>query len=53
MDVEKILADRMVAVDLLVYTPEEMRSLYGMGSPLIAEIIETGKVIYSVSEQYP
>ncbi|MGV7931130.1 MAG: HEPN domain-containing protein [Spirochaetota bacterium] len=46
MAVERIIADRSIAVDLMVYTPEEVRSLYAMGSPFITEVIDTGKVIY-------
>jgi predicted nucleotidyltransferase len=44
--VEKALADREVALDILVYTPEEMRFLHSIGSPLIQEVIETGRVVY-------
>ncbi len=44
--VEKALADRGVALDILVYTPEEMRYLHSIGSPLIEEVIETGRVLY-------
>jgi HEPN domain-containing protein/predicted nucleotidyltransferase len=46
MAVERIIADRSIAVDLMVYTPEEVRSLYAMGSPFITEVIDTGKVVY-------
>jgi len=44
--VERLLADRAVAVDLFVYTPAEMLKLYGMGSPFVEEIVATGKVVY-------
>jgi HEPN domain-containing protein/predicted nucleotidyltransferase len=44
--VEKTLADRGVAIDILVYTPAEMRFLHSIGSPLIEEVIETGRVLY-------
>lgn len=46
MAVERIIADRSIAVDLLVYTPDEVRSLYYMGSPFITEVLETGRVVY-------
>jgi HEPN domain-containing protein len=29
-----------------VYTPEEIRALYAAGSPLIEEVVETGRVLY-------
>lgn len=44
--VEKILADRRMPLDILVYTPQEMRYLFSIGSPFIEEVIETGRVIY-------
>lgn len=46
IQVEKILSERAVPLDILVYTPEEMRYLYSIGSPFVEEIIETGRVIY-------
>jgi HEPN domain-containing protein len=44
--VEKALVDRGVALDILVYTPEAMLFLHSIGSPLIEEVIETGRVVY-------
>ncbi len=44
--VEKLLADRDAPLDILVYTPDEMRYLYSIGSPFIEEVVETGRVIY-------
>lgn len=46
MEVERVLADRAVALDLTVYTPNEMRGLYAQGSPFITEVLATGKVLY-------
>lgn len=46
MEVETLLADREVALDILVYTPEEVRRLFSMGSPFMEEIFETGRMIY-------
>jgi len=43
---ENALADREVALDILVYTPQEMHFLHSIGSPLIEEVIETGRVLY-------
>ena len=44
--VERLLADRALALDLLVYTPAEVWKLYTLGSPLIQEVTEKGKVLY-------
>lgn len=46
MEVERVLADRAVALDLTVYTPNEMRGLYAQGSPFITDVLATGKVLY-------
>ena len=46
MAAERILADRALPLDIFVYTPDEMRRLYAMGSPFIEEIVETGRVLY-------
>ena len=46
MAAEPILADRGLPLDIFVYTPDEVRRLYAMGSPFIEEIVETGRVLY-------
>jgi HEPN domain-containing protein/predicted nucleotidyltransferase len=46
VDVEKLLADRRIPLDILVYTRREIWDLYAMGSPLIATILETGRVLF-------
>lgn len=46
VEVGRLLADRRVPVDLVVYTPGEMWQLYQAGSPFIQEVVETGKVLY-------
>ncbi len=46
MTVERLLADRALPLDLLVYTPSEFYRLYTQGSPLIQEITEKGKILY-------
>ncbi len=46
IEVEKILADRLLPIDILVYTPQEMRFLFSVGSPLIEEVMEEGRIIY-------
>ncbi len=40
IEVETLLADRAVPIDIVVYTPDEMRMLYSMGSPFVEEIVE-------------
>jgi HEPN domain-containing protein/predicted nucleotidyltransferase len=44
--VERLLADRTIPLDILVYTPREMWDLYSAGSPLMATILETGRVLF-------
>jgi HEPN domain-containing protein/predicted nucleotidyltransferase len=46
MEVERILADRIVPLDILVYTPEEVRLLYRIGSPFMEEVMRKGKVLF-------
>ncbi|MCD6506418.1 HEPN domain-containing protein [Candidatus Poribacteria bacterium] len=46
IEVEKILSDRLIPLDLFVYTPQEVRSLLSIGSPFIEEVMRKGKVIY-------
>ena len=46
VEVERLLADREIPLDILVYTPREMWDLYAMGSPLISAILETGTVLF-------
>lgn len=44
--VEKLLADRAVSLDILVYTPKEVRYLFSIGSPFIEEVVSTGRVLH-------
>ncbi len=46
VEVETILADREMPLDIFVYTPEEARRLYSMGSPFMEEIMDTGRLLY-------
>ena len=46
IEVETLLADRAVPIDIIVYTPDEMRNLYSMGSPFVEEIVEKGRLLY-------
>lgn len=45
-EVEKILSDRLIPLDIIVYTSQEMKSLFSLGSPFIQEVLEKGKVLY-------
>jgi len=46
IEVERLLSDRQVPLDLLVYTPRELLDLYAAGSPFIEEVLESGRVLY-------
>jgi HEPN domain-containing protein/predicted nucleotidyltransferase len=46
IEVETLLADRAVPIDLIVYTPDEIRRLYSIGSPFVEEIVEKGRLLY-------
>lgn len=40
------LMDTMIAVDYVVYTPEEISECLSLGDPFIKKILKEGKVIY-------
>ena len=44
--VERLLADRSTPLDIHIYTPDEMRTLFKIGDPFIEEVLEKGKVVY-------
>ena len=46
IEVERLLSDRRIPLDILVYTPQELRDLYDAGSPFVEDVIETGRVLY-------
>jgi HEPN domain-containing protein/predicted nucleotidyltransferase len=46
IEVERLLADRVVPVDVIVYTPGELRRLFAVGSPFIEDLMEHGRVLY-------
>lgn len=46
VEVESLLADRNVALDLIVFTPRELRGLFFAGDAFIEQVVETGKVLY-------
>ena len=46
IEVERLLSDRTLPLDIMVYTPEEMRYLFSVGSPFIEEVLEKGRLLY-------
>ena len=46
VEVERILAERLLPLDIMVYTPEEVRFLFSIGSPFIEEVMEKGRLLY-------
>jgi uncharacterized protein len=50
IEVERLLAPRSIPLDLLVYTPGEIHSLFLQGNPLIEEILKNGKVLFMRKE---
>lgn len=46
MEVERVLSDRQIPLDIRVYTSQEIRYLFSVGSPFIEEIMETGRLLY-------
>lgn len=46
IEVERLLSDRRIPLDILVYTPQELRDLYAAGNPFVEDVIETGRVLY-------
>jgi HEPN domain-containing protein/predicted nucleotidyltransferase len=45
-EVERFLSDRQLPLDINVYTPQEIRYLFSIGSPFIGEVFKEGKVVY-------
>lgn len=46
MEVEWILSDRSLPLDIMVYTPQEVRFLFSIGSPFIEDVMEKGRLLY-------
>jgi HEPN domain-containing protein/predicted nucleotidyltransferase len=46
IEAERILSDRLIPVDITIYTPEEVRYLFSVGSPFIEEVMEKGRLLY-------
>jgi len=45
-EVERLFSDRLLPLDIRVYTSQEVRFLYSIGSPFIEEVIEKGRLFY-------
>jgi len=46
-EVSRILIDREVPVDILVFTPEETAKRKKIGDPFILNILNSGKLVYA------
>ncbi len=46
IEAERILSDRFIPIDITIYTPEEVRYLFSVGSPFIEEVMEKGRLLY-------
>ena len=46
-EVSRILIDREVPIDILVYTPAETRRRERLGDPFILDILNSGKLVYA------
>jgi len=45
-EARSFLPDRKVPVDLIIYTPEEIKHEAGRGNVFITEILKKGKILY-------
>ena len=45
--VEEILSDRKIPLDILVYTPNEVKERLSLGDFFIEDIVKKGKLIYA------
>ena len=43
MEVESIFTDRTLPIDVEVYTPQEVRYLFSIGSPFVEEVMDKGR----------
>lgn len=46
-EVSRILADRQVPIDILVFTPAETEERRKIGDPFILDILNSGKLVYA------
>lgn len=45
-DVDKILSDRIVPLDILVYTPTQLKRRIKLGDFFVKKILNKGKILY-------
>ena len=45
-EVDKLLYDRKIPIDILVYTPKETKERLGLGDYFVEDVIKKGKLIY-------
>jgi hypothetical protein len=46
-DVDKLFFPREFAMDLLVYTPEQLEKRRKMQDPFVIDVIDKGKLLYA------
>lgn len=46
INVRRIIRDKGIPVDIIVYTPEETKKRYNMGDFFVREILDEGKILY-------
>lgn len=46
-EVSRLLIDRQVPVDILVFTPAETKKREKLGDPFILDILNSGKLVYA------
>ena len=47
LEVDRILLDRTIPVDILVYTPQEIKERLSLGDFFIKNIVQKGKTLYA------
>lgn len=47
LGVEKMLLDRIMPLDILVYTPKEIENRLSLGDFFIEDIVKKGKLVYA------
>ena len=46
LEVQNIFIDREIAMNFLVYTPEELEERIELGDPFVKNILNQGKILY-------
>ena len=47
LEIDRMLLDRTLPLDILVYTPEEIKNRLSLGDFFIENIINQGKIVYA------